>query len=229
MVEPLLLSATCAGGAAAIASSVFSRTSSVFGPVLTRGPYSQSLYLTFDGAPNLWMTPPVLTILRHYRVPATFFLLGRHVDQFPNMAWTIADAGHAIGSQSYAHPAPLLAHRRRLTHDLVRAHRTIFEVTGVRPQFIRPPFGHHPPSIHAAALQLGCQLVTWQVDANDGEESLRTDIRDRVMAAIGPGAIVRFRNGDPHDPYCCHSESIEALPLIISAARTAGYTFSALR
>jgi peptidoglycan-N-acetylglucosamine deacetylase len=229
MVEPLLLSATCAGGAAALASTVLSRTSSVFGRVLTRGPYSQSLYLTFDAGPNLWMTPPVLAILRQHRVPATFFLLGRHVDQFPNMAWTIADAGHAIGSCSYAHPAPLLASRRRLAHDLIRAHRTILEITGIRPDFIRPPFGHHPPAIHAAARQLGCQLVTWQVDANDGEDSLRDDIRDRVMAGVAPGVIIRFRNGNPLDPYCHNSESIEALPLIISAARSAGYTFSALR
>ncbi|MEO8199740.1 MAG: polysaccharide deacetylase family protein [Gemmatimonadota bacterium] len=228
MVEPLLFSATCAGGAAALARGALSSTSNLFGPVLTRGPNSNALYLTFEDGPNIWMTPQILAILRQYRVPATFFLLGRHVDRFPNLAWGVADAGHSVANHSHTHPAPLLAGKRRLSRDLLRSHRTIYHTTGVWPRFIRPPFGHHPPSIHLIARRLGCQVATWQVDAEDHGGRTSEEIRNQVLSHLKPGAIIRLRDGHPDDPFSDHSPMIAALPQIIAEARQAGYSFSAL-
>lgn len=228
MVEPILFSATCAGGAAALARAAFSPDSNIFGPVMVRGPYSSSIYLTFDDGPNIWMTPQILAILRHQRVPATFFLLGMHVERFPNLAWSIADAGHAIANHSHSHPAPLLAGPRRLSRDLIRSQRIIYHSTGSWPRYIRPPFGHHPPSLHAAASRMGCQVVTWKVDAEDHEGRSAEAIRHQVTSNLAPGAIVRLRDGHPADPFSDHSPMIAALPLIIAEARAAGYTFSAL-
>jgi peptidoglycan/xylan/chitin deacetylase (PgdA/CDA1 family) len=228
MVEPLILSATCAGGAAALARGVLSPTNNWFGKVLTRGPSSCSLYLTFEDGPNLWMTPQILAILRTHRVPATFFLLGRHVERFPSLAWSVANAGHAIANHSHTHAAPLLASSRRLARDLIRSHRAIHRITGARCRFIRPPFGHHPPIIHQVAAQLSCQVVTWTIDADDHDGRDTETIRDQVMDRLKPGAIIRLRDGHPLDPFSDRGQTIAALPLIIAEARTAGYTFEAL-
>lgn len=228
MVEPILLSATCAGGAAALARGTLSPTTNLFGSVLTRGPCSMSLYLTFEDGPNIWMTPQILTILRQHRVPATFFLLGMHVERFSHLAWSIGDAGHAIANHSHTHLPPLLAGKRRLMRDLMRSQWTIYHTTGIWPRFIRPPYGHHPFSVHQVARRLGCQVATWKVDAGDFEGRSAEEIHSQVISNLAPGAIIRFRDGHPVDPFSDHSQMIAALPLIIAEAKAAGYTFSAL-
>jgi len=196
--------------------------------VLQRGPSACSIYLTFDHGPNPWATPRILQILREHRVPATFFMLGRHVERFPDIAWDVGNAGHRIGNQSYSYLTPFLACARRTAWDLVHAHRVITRVTGFRPRLIRPPFGQHPPAVHSAAARLNCAVVTWSVDGDRLDSSDAESIRDRVQGRLRPGSIVRLRDGTRKDPLGDRSQTIWALPLIIAGVRRAGYTFEAL-
>ena len=60
--------------------------------------------LTFDDGPHPSMTPKVLDLLRRYRMPATFFLVGAAIrpDTFLLVQRMVAE-GHSLGSHTYNH------------------------------------------------------------------------------------------------------------------------------
>ena len=59
--------------------------------------------LTFDDGPNPVFTPLILDVLKNMNVKATFFLLGKRVEQFPNVAREVKNEGHCIGNHTYEH------------------------------------------------------------------------------------------------------------------------------
>jgi glycerol-3-phosphate acyltransferase PlsY len=59
--------------------------------------------LTFDDGPDPAYTPAILDILKEYDIPATFFMVGRHVERYPGLARRIADEGHSLGNHTWSH------------------------------------------------------------------------------------------------------------------------------
>src|SRR3954454_23753495 len=89
------------------AHGAFHHTSPVFGRPLTKvggaDKAARSVALTFDDGPNPDATPLVLDALRDRGVKATFFILGRHAEQWPDLVKRVADEGHAIGNHGWFH------------------------------------------------------------------------------------------------------------------------------
>jgi len=50
--------------------------------------------------------PRILTLLKAYNLPATFFIPGHTIDSYPDVVDTILKAGHEIAHHSYAHVDP---------------------------------------------------------------------------------------------------------------------------
>lgn len=59
--------------------------------------------LTFDDGPHPTLTPEILSILREYGVPATFFVIGVNAEQYPELVEKEFGAGHEIASHTYSH------------------------------------------------------------------------------------------------------------------------------
>lgn len=60
-------------------------------------------YLTFDDGPTLKSTPKILDILSEENVKATFFVVGKHVKEHPELVKRAYDEGHYIANHSYSH------------------------------------------------------------------------------------------------------------------------------
>lgn len=60
--------------------------------------------LTFDDGPHPPTTSKVLAALAQECVRATFFLLGQHAAEHPDMVKRIAREGHTIGHHTWSHP-----------------------------------------------------------------------------------------------------------------------------
>jgi len=65
---------------------------------------AKELVLTFDDGPWPGTTPKVLDALKNECVRATFFLLGRNVAEYPQLARRARAEGHSVGHHSYSHP-----------------------------------------------------------------------------------------------------------------------------
>ena len=61
------------------------------------------LYLSFDDGPHPTITPKVLALLNQYNAKATFFCVGKNVENYPDVFKAIQAAGHSIGNHSYYH------------------------------------------------------------------------------------------------------------------------------
>ncbi|MEO6510756.1 MAG: polysaccharide deacetylase family protein, partial [Nocardioides sp.] len=64
--------------------------------------------LTFDDGPDRASTPRFLSLLEGLGVRATFFLLGRHVDD-PGLVRAMSGAGHELGVHGWDH-RPVVLH-----------------------------------------------------------------------------------------------------------------------
>lgn len=60
-------------------------------------------YLTFDDGPTLKATGKILDILKTEDVKATFFVLGKHVKEHPELAKRAYEEGHYLANHGYNH------------------------------------------------------------------------------------------------------------------------------
>ena len=65
---------------------------------------SKQLALTYDDGPNDPHTLRLLDVLARHNVRATFFLIGRYVQQRPDIVRELVKAGHVIGNHTFTHP-----------------------------------------------------------------------------------------------------------------------------
>lgn len=71
-----------------------------------KGIYSsdeKQIYLTFDDGPSKEVTPLILATLKEEEVPATFFVLGKCVDKYPELVKQAYEEGHFIANHGYTH------------------------------------------------------------------------------------------------------------------------------
>src|SRR5689334_25016092 len=65
---------------------------------------TRQLALTYDDGPNDPHTLRLLEVLAKHNVRATFFLIGRFVQQRPDIVRQIVEAGNVVGNHTFTHP-----------------------------------------------------------------------------------------------------------------------------
>ncbi len=221
--------AALAGAAAVWAAGAYAPNSRIFGPVIGRGPRrGRSLYLTFDDGPSPSATPRVLDTLERHQVPATFFMVGRHVRLFPDLAREVQQAGHEIGNHTERHRKLHLLGPGAIRDELTQAHEAIAQYAGCVPRLFRAPHGYRNPFVTAAAARLGYRVIGWTFGVWDSSRPGADVIRRRVVRRLAPGAIILLHDGDGADPAGDRAQTAEALEGIITEARSRGYRFRPL-
>ncbi len=108
-VWPWVLGAVVADHLALAAAGLWPR-SHLLGPNWTRLPAPADtalpgmLAITIDDGPDPEVTPRVLALLEAHRAKATFFCVGRNIEQHPQLAREIVQRGHGIENHSFHHP-----------------------------------------------------------------------------------------------------------------------------
>ena len=222
-------SAALALGLGACAYGMLAPNSTLFGPVIGRGPREgKALYLTFDDGPSPSATDRILDTLDARRVPAAFFLLGRHVRMHPALASLLARSEHVIGNHTQGHPKLHLRGRRFIETELRAAHAAINDVVGRTPRAFRAPHGLRNPMVHAVARDLGYDVFGWTLGVWDSDRPGAEEIRRRVRRGLCPGAIILLHDGDGYAADGDRAQTAEALDGIIRDARDEGYEFRPL-
>ena len=181
--------------------------------------------ITFDDGPSALYTLKILDILREYKLQATFFLVGRQVEKYPDIARRIAEMGHEIGNHTYDHRnLPTLGYLA-LKREVLSATEIILAATGVYPDFIRPPRGMYDGRSRRLAHLLGQQTVLWSVSGKDWQRGVRagTIVKNVLSKARGgdvilfhdSGALLGTEGGD-------RTATVRALPAIIEGLRKKG-------
>ena len=178
----------------------------------------KKLSISFDAAWGCEHTQTILDVLAKHNVKATFFLTNIWLEAYPDMAKTIADAGHEIAMHSVSHPHMPQLSTTQMQEELQGNYDFILQTTQFAPQLFRFPFGDYDnQSIHIVR-QNGFYPVQWSIDSLDWQESkTANDIVNRVTLGLHPGAIILCHNNGTH--------TAEAIAEIIPYAIEKGYTF----
>ena len=92
--------------------------------------------LTFDDGPDPDITPKVLSILEKYSVNATFFCVGRKVENHPDLVRKMVRMGHQIENHSYFHANTFAFWGpRAMGKEIDRAQKILSDATGSPPAF----------------------------------------------------------------------------------------------
>jgi peptidoglycan/xylan/chitin deacetylase (PgdA/CDA1 family) len=206
----------------------FVPASPVFGKVYSeiRSP-EKLVALTFDDGPNEPYTSEVLDILASYNVKATFFVIGKNVELYPETARRIVTEGHVLANHSYSHDA-----NHALTDygskDLKLAQTTISSIVGVSPHLYRPPHGKKSPWELETVKEEGLIEVTWSVSTGELNTKSAALVAERIVRKTRPGEIILLHDGYGTDHNCAKSDkslTVQALPLIIQRLQAEGFEF----
>lgn len=100
--------------------------------------------LTFDDGPcnkEPDTMNDMLNILEKHNVVASFFLIGNKItEQNKKVIKRAFDMGCDIENHSWTHPDMTQLTKEELIEEYEKTDNAIIEITGVRPQFFRPPF-----------------------------------------------------------------------------------------
>ncbi len=175
--------------------------------------------LTFDDGPYPIFTPLLLDELKALRVPATFFLIGRDAEQWPEITRRIEADGNEIADHTYSHPNLDQENPRQVRDELLHGREVLWNLVhdpSIR-SLMRPPHGRYTMSTLRTAQELGYEVVLWTDDSGDWRTlTPRAIENDMLIHATAPD-IVLLHSGK--------LATIEALPNVISRFRAAGYEF----
>lgn len=123
--------------------------------------------LTFDDGPYPLYTPLLLDILKHYKVKATFFVVGIHVREFPALARQIVTDGHEIANHTNRHRRERDLSQDELRDEVLGCEQAILDITGQRPRCFRPAGGNLSDEGIATIQNLGYTSCNATVNPGD--------------------------------------------------------------
>ncbi|MBL7962725.1 MAG: polysaccharide deacetylase family protein [Flavobacteriales bacterium] len=175
------------------------------------------LYLTFDDGPIPELTPWVLDTLRDLGVQATFFCIGRHIAQHPEIYTRIRAEGHGVGNHTETHVNGWHTSCSEYVRDTLQCQAR----TGNR--LFRPPYGRITLP-QAWALRQHFELVFWDVLTGDFDSRLSPEhvLQDTIRRARS-GSILVF-----HDNLLSEERMRYAFPRTVKHFLKQGYRFPPL-
>lgn len=170
--------------------------------------------ITFDDGPNADYTEELLAGLKERGVNATFFLLGKEVEEHPEIVKDIYEDGHLIGTHSYEHVNLNNLSDSAAIEQVDKTNAAIHEITGEYPEYIRPPYGCWKCNLDYETKMIE---VLWDVDPKDWATSNSDVIVQRVVDKVEENDIILL-----HD---ASESSVAAAFKIIDELQREGYMF----
>lgn len=175
--------------------------------------------LTFDDAPSPF-SGEVLRILAEKNAKATFYVIGKAMEEFPAQAREIVRQGHELGNHTYSHRRMVLKTPWYIATEIEKTDRLIRESGYSGEITFRPPYGKKLFTLPFYLHKRGMRTVTWSMEPDTYHSGDAAGIRDFTLAHAAPGAIILMH------PFCdraCAADR-EALPAIIDGLREQGFT-----
>lgn len=173
--------------------------------------------LTFDDGPHPVMTEKLLNVLEKEKVPATFFVVGKMAERYPQILERIARSGNEVANHTYHHPRLSRLDDKDIISELAQTRAVIQRITGKDSLLFRPPGGDYTRRTLKVTSQAGYKMVLWSILTKDVQGATADAIENRILRGADDGAIVLMHSGMPH--------TIAAMPDVISQLRQKGYQF----
>jgi cellulose synthase/poly-beta-1,6-N-acetylglucosamine synthase-like glycosyltransferase/peptidoglycan/xylan/chitin deacetylase (PgdA/CDA1 family) len=193
-------------------------------------PPRRRVALTFDDGPDPTWTPRIADELKRLGVPATFFVVGDHVVEHPNIVSDLASKGFEIGNHTFSHSrlTGIPSWQRDLQVSLTES--AVAGAADVRPRLVRPPYSATPLAVTAAderafaAVARDGYLIA--LSNYDGEDWRRPGVAEVVQNATPPGrrgGVILLHDGGGN-----RSQTVAALARLVPRLERRGFRFVTL-
>ena len=159
----------------------------------------------------------ILEILKKHDVHVTFFMTGGWIEKYPDDVKAIYEAGHDLGNHSENHKNMSQLSDEEKTSEIMKAHKKVEELTGVKMNLFRPPYGDYDDRVVLNATENGYYTIQWDVDSLDWKDYGVDSIIDTVLnhKSLRNGSIILCHNGAKY--------TADALDVLIDGLKKKGY------
>jgi peptidoglycan-N-acetylglucosamine deacetylase len=186
--------------------------------------------LTFDDGPNPPFTERLLSTLADNGVQATFFLVGKQIERFPNTVRQIVAAGHEVGNHSYTHRRLIFRHPTLIRKEITRTDLAL-RSAGVTSEIpFRAPYCRKLFVLPYVLASMNKSHITFDVMPSpaDYDGAPPAVVCEYVLSHARPGSIIVLHDGSFRPP-SDRSNVVEATGLIIDGMTAKGYRFVPVR
>lgn len=178
----------------------------------------KKVYLTFDDGPTPEITDWVLKTLSASDAKATFFCVGRNAERYPEIIDRIKKEGHSLGNHTQNHLNGWATSLADYLSDVAQC-QSVFKKALIETKLFRPPYGKLTCRQKKTLLQMGYQIVMWDILSGDFDLTLTPEkITENVTKNINPGSIIIF-----HDSAKAALHLKHVLPKTIDFLKEKGY------
>ena len=200
-----------------------STTYQLFGDIISHIETDQPVIaLTFDDGPSPQYLQNDLETLASSSTPATFFLVGQDVRAHPDLARSIAQAGHEIGNHSFSHPRMLLMSPNKIAQEIEATDAAIRDTGYQGPIHFRPPFGKKLVTLPRYLAKHNRPAIMWDIAPENWQGSIEQRA-DQITREVKPGSIILL-----HIMYKAGDGARQFLPVMIKRLKSQGYEFVTL-
>ncbi|WP_299671189.1 polysaccharide deacetylase family protein [uncultured Polaribacter sp.] len=186
----------------------------------------KEIYLTFDDGPTPEITSFVLNELQKYKAKATFFCIGKNIENNPAIFNRILVDEHAVGNHTQNHLNGWKSDTSRYMNDFLKCDKTItrFNNKTIQQQIFRPPYGKIKKSQATALLNKGYKIIMWDVLSADFDTSISKEkCLQNVLKNTKNGSIIVF-----HDSVKASEKLRFVLPKVLEEYAKKGFQFKAI-
>ena len=183
--------------------------------------------LTFDDGPSREWTPKILDELKKAGVKATFFMIGKHVAQYPGIVKRVAAEGHEIGNHSYDHHVIIYYKTDELEKEIRITEKLIKDLTGQTTRYFRPPKAWINNQEKKKIKEMGYEVVLWSLNSKDWVNFDEKYIVRYLLHYVRSGDIILFHDagGFFGTEGGNRNETVKTIPKLIEKLKNKGYRF----
>lgn len=149
----------------------------------------KTLFLTFDDGPTPNVTEWVLDKLLEYNAKATFFCIGKNVQEHPEIYKRIISEGHSVGNHTQNHIKGWNTSVNAYLNNIKKASHFIDS------KLFRPPYGEITIPKAKALKKLGYKIIMWDVVAIDWDHKISIKkVASNVLKNANSGSIIVFHD-----------------------------------
>ncbi len=178
---------------------------------------AKTVYLTFDDGPTPGVTSWVLDTLNSFGAKATFFCVGKNVEEHKEIYQQVLGNGHSIGNHTHNHLDGWKTNQREYLLNIQKCAKHIDS------RLFRPPYGRLR-KVHYKHIKGQYAVIMWDVLSGDFDRKISNErcLRN-VLDKVKPGSIVVF-----HDSIKAESKLKFVLPKVLAELSERGFVFSSI-
>ncbi|KIO17258.1 hypothetical protein M407DRAFT_32014 [Tulasnella calospora MUT 4182] len=194
-------------------------------PVYSKCTTANTVAITFDDGPYTW-TEDLIKTLKTYNAKATFFVNGNNFQCIystdnERRLKAAYKAGHQIASHTWSHANWTTLTNPQLKTEMTKTDTALKKILGVKPAFVRPPYGSYNDASREVAASNGQSIVIWDFDSGDtaGWTVDQSKAAYKAIADKKPKTILTL-NHETHE-----TTVKQVLPYALKTLQAKGYKF----